>query len=408
MYNALLKILTGNGLASLISMLSVTIIARLYSTEDLGYFYLFVASSQVFTIVLCFRYEQALVLCKLKTSADRLVMYCIFQSTINTTLIITGICIIHQVFPSIAWIEVATSNFHLYFLSLLAVSFNQIYINLCLRENKIGIISCNLILNASLVAIFSITLGYFYSSSESAILSFVLGNVVSSIHLIFVSANKSHFKFSQRNFIFSFKKYRKFLIINTPNNFINNLGLLLPAFMLAQYAGAKEVALFSMAMKLINPPFNILIESIRKVYYKYSVDALVKKELFPLIRKASFTLLLAGALICSIIFLISDFIIVFLLGKEWIAAATYLNIILAFKFFQFVSSPLAPTLIVLNKQELGLYISVIFIIIRYLSMLLFSEDAIQMMTAYSLTGALFYLTYLLLCLFLVQKYEKNN
>ena len=291
---------------------------------------------------------------------------------------------------------------------MLAVSINQIYINVCLRENKIGIISCNLVLNASLVAIFSIILGYFYSSSESAILSFVVGNVLSSVHLIFVSASKSHFKFSQKNFIFSFKRYKKFLIINTPNNFINNLGLLLPAFMLAQYAGAKEVALFSMAMKLINPPFNILIESIRKIYYKHSVDALNKRELFPLIRKASFTLLLAGALICSVIFLISDFMIVLLLGEEWIAAATYLNIVLAFKFFQFVSSPLAPTLIVLNKQELGLYISIIFITIRYLSMLLFNEDAIQMITAYSLTGALFYLTYLLLCLLMVQKHEKNN
>ena len=154
MYNALLKILTGNGLASLISMISVTIIARLYTTEDLGEFYLFVASAQVFTIVLCFRYEQAIVLCKLKKSTDRLVMYCIFQSVINTTIIIIGIYIGHKAYPGIAWIEVATSNFHLYFLSLLAVSINQIYINVCLRENKIGIISCNLVLNASLVAIF--------------------------------------------------------------------------------------------------------------------------------------------------------------------------------------------------------------------------------------------------------------
>ena len=62
-------------------------------------------------------------------------------------------------------------------------------------------------------------------------------------------------------------------------------------------------------------------------------------------------------------------------------------------YFQFLYSPLSRTFIILNRQEIGFYLSIGAMGIRLLSMYLFRDNIIEMLIALSVSASGLYIFY---------------
>lgn len=86
-FRNLLTLMTGTGLAALITVFSAPFITRLYSPEDFGGFALFFSMATIIGSIACLRYEVAIVLPRFNFRAVQLValslIFCIGASFLS-------------------------------------------------------------------------------------------------------------------------------------------------------------------------------------------------------------------------------------------------------------------------------------------------------------------------------------
>ncbi|XOV79160.1 MAG: oligosaccharide flippase family protein [Aestuariibacter sp.] len=406
MFKAFSHLLLGNGVASFISIASIPIISRLYDVQDLGAFYLLLSCINMIAIVLSCRYEQSIVLCRDKRSASAMNRTCVFLVLLVCTIVFVVTQLMQLVGLEDATFETIKVHYPVFFIALLSLGISQIYSSQILRQNGFNTLRNALVLNAGVSAVATIGLGMLESSSHNAVYGYLMGSLCSCFYLVREGGKGINgINFSIRKTCYSLKKYKKFLFVNTPNNFINNFAVLMPIFMLSSFFSSQQVAFYAMAYKLIDFPFKLLMESMRKVYYKYAVDAFAENNLRSIYIATLGKLVVIGGFLSLFLYFSSELIVEIVLGSQWRDSIVFLNLIVLFKFFQFISSPLASSLIILDRQELGLVWTSIFLVVRLLLMYWFAYDPIHMIAAYAISGAVFYLTYNLLCYFMIVKKE---
>jgi lipopolysaccharide exporter len=389
------KLFSTGILVAVVGAIFVPIISRLYSPAELGGFQLLLSMVVVFSSVSSFRYEMAIVLPKKKYQSNillKVAIFCLFFSTVLFSIcfyffsfIILSYFNAEELLP-ISWVIplciVISGGAQILQMLLVSCSdFNQLSVNKASQSLVNN--SFSALMGSFNPSVFSLACSYMGS------LLFVFVLTVLRLKKIKIK-KKIGFKLMLRYLL----KYKKFPTINTLSVFLNTISINLPVFVLSKSFSIEVVGIYMMASRLMDMPTSIISSSFNQVFTKFAADdynksaELLKIRYVDTFKKLSFFALFFVLFVWFFYF----FDGYFLLGSQWEEVGEVMFILAFSKAAQLLNSPLSSTLNILNKQEVGLFLVFLFLVIRFLSLVV-SEDYLMAIFYYSISTLCFYSIY---------------
>lgn len=389
------KLFSTSLLIGLITAICIPIIARIYTPEELGQYQLLLSIIVVFSSVSSFKYEMAIVLPKYKYQSR-----VIFQVALGALLTSTIIYCVLFYFISDLILEYFNAVELIMYawvvpIAIFITGLSQI-LQMCLVSNSdFNQLSINKGSQSIGNNVLNIGIGVVSPSFSSLLISYLAS------FLLTISITSHRLKKYGKSTIYSLPllmryavKYKKFPTINTLNVFLNTISMNLPIFMLSKQYSFEVVGVFMMANRLLDMPISLISGSLNQVYTKFASDDYresaikLKNRYLNTLNKLFF----ASALFCFSILILATIGIENLLGDEWGKVNTIIIILMFAKAFQLMNSPLSSTLMIVNKQELGLALIILSIFFRYLSLNV-GNDYITSLIYYSIATSMFYIIF---------------
>ena len=283
--------------------------------------------------------------------------------------------------------------------------FQQIGQRVLIRNSQYRNLSLSYATDIGINKISAVIIGSFYNTFSVLWSCYLAGTVFSLVFMIRELRKYSFKNISVRNFGQILKKYRKFPLFNNLSNFLNNFSIQIPILLISSKFGLEFVAIYGYANRIISLPINLLASSIAKVYYQeaaiqFKEDSKNLKNLYLSIQKK---LILIGIAAVIFIQLFAVPVVNIFLGPEWADVIPVLRMMTIFVFFRFLCNPVSSTFTVINKQEIGLIIVILSIIIRFLTLTIFNFDFQGTILIYSFAVSAFYIFYNVIMFIYVRK-----
>lgn len=380
--------------AMAISLLSLPIITRLYSPDDFGQFQLLLSTVGLFSVISSFRYEMAIVLPSSKSEANSIFSLALLLLCITTIALSVSLFLFGKFFLELIDAETLEPYLLLIALAYFFAGLVQILRYMLIREKAFSDLGNNRVMESASAQGLKIGLGLFSPTFLSLFISQLVGYILSII--LAQRGVTPVFVFSKRRLGFALRKYRGFLLFNTPAVFVNTLSLQLPIFMIAKSFGAEFVGYYVMAVKLIEVPLKIVGSAISQVYFKQAVDSfrLGGKELILLYIKTVKFLSLILVFPSIVIYLFSEPVIPFILGDDWSLVGRVISLLIVWKYFEFINYPVSTTLTVIGEQHVDLFLKCVFSLgLRFCALLLFNSTYTEMLYALVWSATVYYILF---------------
>lgn len=388
------KVTSGSALAAIISFLGIKFITSLYDPEVMGYYGLLISIITIFSVVASLRYEMAITLPdkeedRRDTAWVSLIALLIFTVLVGAVLLLAGNWIL-----SFLEAEMLLPYIHLIIFGIFVKGLFQAGQFILLSDRKYKKLSTIKVVQAILIQLITIGYGLWRADLLGLYLGFLIGNLTAGL-LSISTIIRSIRQIQLQRLKIQAKRYIKFPTVNSPSTLINSFSAQLPVLVLTKFFGSEVVGYYIIAVKLIDAPMNVISQSVSQVYVKAAADSYnssvtsLKNTYENTVKKMALVGL--GPVIAAAF--LSPWFVTTILGEEWRATGYFVQILLVMKFMQFINHPVSSTFSIINRQELALYLTLIFIAIRLAAMLIFRESATSMIWALSIAGALFYITY---------------
>ncbi|MFZ0390089.1 MAG: oligosaccharide flippase family protein [Calditrichia bacterium] len=389
-----LKLFSGTTLANGLTILILPILTRLYDKADFGNFQLLVSTIMIFSVVSSLKYEMAIVLPSDENEADHMVVLSLIVLVITTLFFAALFFLGGDIFLNL----LNARNLKPYvFLISIGIFFSGLWQSvqyILIRKKEFGILSRNKVYQSSVTQGGAVALGVFSPSFLGLYISQMAGYLVAAI--LILKRKRIVWKEIRYENLKKFAvKHKKFPLINTFMVFLNTLSLQLPVFMFSRYFNAEVVGLYMIANRVVNAPVSLLGKSVSQVYFQAASEAcnLGGNKLLKIYKKTVKQLAGIGIIPVIVILFGAPVLVRLFLGEEWEEAGTYMQIIIIWVYFQFINMPISSTYSVMNRQEVGFYLILISLVVRFLAMFLFNSNPIEMLLAVSISAAAFYATY---------------
>ena len=350
------KMISGPLVVKVIGLITLPIIARFFSPDAYGDFSLFMAIFGPIGIIITLGYDVAILKPKKNQELYHLIIVCIL-STLFFTLVSSLLILIYSDFIiEFSGIDAKYSKFFLLipaFIFFGGVSETLKYLNL--RNNNYLSLSFSSISSTSSNRLTSIILGALgYVNAISLIVAVFLESIIKPLFLFF-SSLKSFSKLFKTNFKFSILKstvlkYYKYPLFIMPSNFVSRVNSDSLVYLLFFLFSQSIVGNFSMAMKILKIPLNLISYSIGETYFskKFTNIEDEKKLLTSIIKMTLFVGLLPFSILC----IIGSEMFTLIFGNNWAIAGIIAQLLSLSIFIQFVFSTLQYVMINLNRQDL--------------------------------------------------------
>jgi lipopolysaccharide exporter len=365
-----LKLVTGATFAQALGILVSPIVTRLFVPESYGGAALFLSITSIIGVIVCLRYELAIMLPKTDEEAANVLAVSLCSVLVVTTLSATivvwgGDYILHLLnafeLKKYLWLIPVSV-----FFSGISLSLN--YWNS--RKKNYGYLSMIQICSSVITQTSKLSAGFAgFVSSGALIVTSMIGSVITAVLLGGQSwrSGKQLFLSSVRwRGIFEcFLRYRKFPLIDTWGGLLNTISWQLPALMLSSFFPLYVVGFYSLGLAVIMRPLNIVSSALAQVFYQKACD---EKNFIgnngELVEKLMDNLIVVGILPTMILAMIGPELFLVVFGEQWGEAGRYTQILSPWVFFWFISSPLSTMFSVYERQGIALYAHIIIFLTR--------------------------------------------
>ncbi|HED05605.1 MAG TPA: lipopolysaccharide biosynthesis protein [Ignavibacteria bacterium] len=320
----------GNILGQAISLLSLPIIARLYSPESYSIWMLFFSIVLIFSLVATLRFELAILLPKEHTEALPIVVLCIVFTIISSLLSM----LVVVVFDDFLYGESSAKLSQLSILILVMVFSCGIYttaLSWLTRMKSFNWYSFGCFGLPFFTVSSQLGMGYLgYDDYFGLVVGGVVGQAIIAFILFFVVSMqlislKLSFDLAEiKNAFIEYQNYPRYM---TPFTLLSTFRNRVVYFMLNN-ASSTQAGLYGMASRITNAPNSFLTGAVRPVFFQWAV---VKN-----IREVEKTIVTIMKIMTTVIvpfwiifILYSDVIVTTVLGERWREAAEY-TVILSF------------------------------------------------------------------------------
>ena len=371
-----LKLVGGTVMAQVITILTAPILSRLYAPEAYGTLAIFVSIVSIISVIVCMRYEVAIMLPGKDEDAVNLLalsfMIAFVVSGLSAILILIG----HQSIVNLLKAPCLLPYLWLVPVALLVQGVFQALNYWNSRLKRFEALSIARVSASVTTSAVPLALGAIGRASTGALVgSWMAGTTVFTTIL-----GGQLWRDTQRQFrdhvrlhriAESLKRYRKFPLVDSWATFINNISWQLPALMLSAFFTQTVVGYYSLANRVIMLPLTLVGSSIGQVFFQRASEARGNSDDLSKIVQVVFRQLVALGLFPSILLTIAGkelFAVVF--GSNWAEAGVYAQILSPWVFVLAISSPLSTLFSVLERQELSLILNVFILTSRIASLMI--------------------------------------
>lgn len=355
------KISSGTILGQAISIVTLPIFTRLYGATVIGYWTLFTSVAVIVNAFSDLGLSNAIMMDDEGEQSEKLFSVITTISFIISLIVGVGYFVIKSVTPD-------PSGLHPLFYSivLFVLIFTQQQVNICYnwlnKKKQYNILMKNPIINNVSVAVIAIPLGLMGFTKYGYYIGLVLGQVFTLFHMRrYLPRIFFDFKFRDHfDVILSHLTYVKFQM---PTYLVAQVKNQAPVFFIRSFFGVEILGYYSVCIRVLNIPVNLLASSIGKVYYQTAAEMKKKGQevgdfTFRNMKRAMYVAIAPMVVIMSF----GDIVCTLFLGNDYVITGNLSRIIVFMTFFQFLMMATQGITIVLEKQQYALISGIVQII----------------------------------------------
>lgn len=385
----------GTAAGQAVSFLLAPITTRLFSPEVFGDLSVFTSITGIIGIVICLRYELTIVVPKDDSEGFNLFKLCLFFTTVISILI--GLLFFVFKVEIYATFNAFRLAKYWYFvpLTLFFTGIVQASNYWLIRKNNFKIISFNKLVPSLIVNLLSIFLGLIgYKEVGSRLFSILMSLIVNVLIVIKVIYPEFHmsYKFEKETCFGLVKKYKDAAVYDVLGSMINNMAWMIVPILLNYFYSSNAAGQYSVGLRVIQVPANIIGISISSVFIKRASDLRRTGGLYDYCINICKKLLIVTLPICLVFLFFGKQIFELVFGSEWQVAGIYMQILSPWALAWFCISPLFGIFTLMSKQKVFLIFSILNLSTRYLSLRLgnYQGSDVKGLIYFSISGALIY------------------
>jgi lipopolysaccharide exporter len=410
-------LMTGTVLSQVIMVITTPIITRLYNPDDFGMLALYTSVTGIFTVIVSWRYDQAIMLPKEDKQAINILALSISITFAMAFIILLVMAFARNFIANLLYTE--KLGFWLWF-SPLGVLFGGLYQSLnywstrkkSFRFNALSRVSQSIVTVGTTISIALI----FQPTAGGLIAGSIFGTSIGIIILFIQIWKDGQLKlFSNVNKFDMWSnavEYKKFPYFDSWSGLLNSFSQQVPVFLFSRFFSQEVVGFYSLANRILNLPAGVVGQSVRQVYFQSSAELYASS--MPIKRsflRSTFGLIAVGVLPFSIIMIFGKPLFSLVFGANWAISGLYAQIISPWLFVGFITPPATSLWIVFRKQDKLLIWNSCQLIIRLLSIYmgyyLFKSEVVSLVF-FSATGFLFYILLIGYGYYCLNIYSKKN
>jgi O-antigen/teichoic acid export membrane protein len=361
--------MSGKSLAALIALLTMPIIARLFTPEHFGVAAVFMSIVGVVSSVGTLRYAAAIVLPKDESEAIDIMALAYRISLAICTLVLVSL--FAYSLAEVPWSLLEVLGSWMWFLPVGIFLFTSVHINdaWLVRLKSFKRASASIVAGNAATGALRIAFGAAFGSTiPGLVFGYLLGLVARlAAQGGFATAGfrKSVTDFNAGRMRIIAARYSDFPRLNAPAGLISGFGHHLPVIMFGAMFSPVVAGLYAMADRLAKVPVTVVATSIRRVFLQKTAgiqqDGRSLKKAF---------LLTVGVLAClgllpfGLVWQFGQEMAVIILGDNWSGAGAYLEIMSPWLFIVWVAAPCNSVFIVLRQQKVWLSLQVGLVLVQ--------------------------------------------
>ncbi|HSF81432.1 MAG TPA: oligosaccharide flippase family protein [Anaerolineales bacterium] len=371
-----IKLVGGTTVAQILTILTAPLISRLYKPSAVGTTGLFVSMIVILNVIVCLRYEQAIMLPKEDSEGANLYIVSLLIALMMSGLTLVIVLIGKNLIPS--FLNAPEIAPYLWLIPI-AVLIQGIFLatNLWNSRSKLfGRLSIARVAASFSTSVFPILLAFMgYANATGLIVSYMLGTTIFTLVLFGQVILESWPIFRQEitttRIKTAVKRYRKFPLFDAWGALVNTLSWQLPTIMLSIFFSQMDVGHYSMANRVLLLPMTLIGNAIAQVFFQQASETYASTGSITKPVEMVFQRLVAISLPLAILLtLFGPRIFFIVLGAQWEIAGVYAQILAPWMFFLFIASPISSVFSILEKQEQALFVHITILITRAISLLI--------------------------------------
>ena len=399
-----LTLVTGTTVSLIITLLASPIITRLYGPAAFGLVALFTSITGILGVIVCLRYELAIVLPKSDEEAANLFGLCMLLVVVVSVATIPLLIILEQ--PLLQFLKAPQlGQFFWLIPPTLLISGTFLALNYWnTRTKQFKRLSIARISSSFSTTGTQLGAGFLgYTSGGVLIYANVFGQLVST-GVLGIQIMRDHLSFFRENISWegmadTFRRYSNFPKFDVWSALINQISWQVPVLLLSSFFSTTIVGYYSLGMMMVTLPMSLIGGAIAQVFFQRAAIAQHEGSLSLIFEDAYSFLIKISLFPLLLLTFIGQDLFILIFGPSWGEAGFYIQILSVWAVFFFISSPISAILSIAGKQKTGLVLSTINLITRFvsislggilgsatLSILFFSLSGIVM---YGSTGILF-------------------
>ena len=392
----------GTALGQAVALLVLPLLTRLYTPQDFSTLAVFVGLMQIVSVTACLRFDIAIPLPERNVDGANLLALALLLAALVSSLVALPVLLVPGQLANLLGQRDMQSYFWLLPIGVMLASSYSALQFWATRRKEFGLISRTRISQAIGGAGTQVVLG----TLGFAPLGLILGQMISSgagvLGLAFRAVKNiepawSALCFPEMRRLFA--DYQRFPKYSTLEAFANSAAIQVPVIIIAAAAIGPEAGYLALAMRAMQAPMGLIGGAVGQVYLSRAPGEYRAQNLGPFTASIQGGLLRAGIgpLLCA--GLIASELFAMIFGQQWQRAGVLVAWMTPWFVFQFLSSPISMALHVTGNQKTALQLQLFGLALRVAFVLLaigFAQTRVA--EAYALSGAFFYLVYLVLVL----------
>ncbi len=354
----IVMLISGNIIGYGINLITLPIISRIYTQNELGEYELILSSAGIFLAILQLSMMLVIMIPEEEHEAiiiSKIICYfTLFGSILIVAVLLSLASNIQFFHVNISYrVGVILFGFYLFFYNL-----QNIYYSFTNRKKMYSVLFWNPILMAAVNGLFSIIFGFLNGGS----IGYLIGTITSYVFAILHMKRYVH-PFADSVSMHEIKKvlaeYREYPLIQLPAALVSTIALQIPAQFLGRIFSAAVLSGYTMACKILTVPVSLLAAPVNRVYYRTLVEKLEKREkagefAFSLIKHN----ILLAIIPIGLLMIFGDRILSIFLGRAWGVSGTYILIMGMMYLLKYCSACMSGTFVAAGKQRVSLFFSV--------------------------------------------------
>ena len=345
----------GTAGAQILLVLTAPILTRLYTPEDFGLLAVYASLLAIIGVISSLRYELAIPLPEDDVEAANVAVLSLLLLCISTAITTILVFMLGTNIAELLSVPVVANYLWLLPVGVLLSGAYSVFNYWSVRTKCFSAIAQTKLIQA--IAMLAIQLATFKFGGIGLLLGQVAGQSAGTTSLARLALAMQAFK--QVSWVGVKKasgRYRRFPIFSSWGALINVASWQIPVLMLGAFFPPAIVGFYSLGLRLIQMPLNLIGVAISQVFFQFGAEAHKKGDLSRLVEELSNRMLVLGLLPCMILMVIGADLFAFVFGAEWREAGVFTQILAPWALVWFLSSSLSTVYAIQERQKQELII----------------------------------------------------